>query len=193
VPIDNHRTWFRYHDLFRQFLFQHFQTLSEDEQANHHFKAAQWYEQSGYPEDAIEQYILARQHSEAVLMINALLAEYETSQQVTLDPELLSGWYEKLPDNAASRIITVESEINKKSKTDSNLHLISGAVALTQREEEVISLLMQGLPNKNIALQMHISVNTLKVHIRNLYGKIGVENRTQAFVKLSQYTPPSSS
>ena len=36
--------------------------------------------------------------------------------------------------------------------------------------------------NKEIAEQLFISLNTLKVHIRNLYGKMGVENRTQALL-----------
>jgi len=192
IPIDNHRTWFRYHDLFRQFLNQHFQNLPAAEQAKHHTNAAQWYEQSGYPEDAIEHYILAQQHPEAVVLINGLLSEYNTSQQATLDPALLLSWYEKLPKAYSSNIITLEPDSREKTKTHSQLKLIPGAAALTQRENEVLSLLIQGLTNKDIAEQLHISINTLKVHIRNLYGKIGVENRTQALVKLNQHKPSPS-
>jgi ATP/maltotriose-dependent transcriptional regulator MalT len=42
----------------------------------------------------------------------------------------------------------------------------------------------QGLNNKKIAEKLFISLNTLKVHIRDLYGKMGVENRTQALLKM---------
>ena len=55
---------------------------------------------------------------------------------------------------------------------------------LTRREQAVLELIAQGLSNKEIADTLHISPNTLKVHIRNLYGKMGVENRTQALLKL---------
>jgi len=55
---------------------------------------------------------------------------------------------------------------------------------LTRREAEVMALVSKGLSNKKIASELHISLNTLKVHIRNLYGKMGVENRAQALVKI---------
>ena len=50
----------------------------------------------------------------------------------------------------------------------------------------MLELIGQGLPNKLIARQLQISLNTLKVHIRNLYGKMGVENRTQALLKIRE-------
>jgi len=41
-------------------------------------------------------------------------------------------------------------------------------------------LIALGLTNKEIAAQLVISENTLRTHIRNLYRKLGVSNRTQA-------------
>ncbi len=54
---------------------------------------------------------------------------------------------------------------------------------LSDREQEVLDLLILGLPNKAIADKLFLSVNTIKSHINNLYVKLDVNNRTQAAVK----------
>jgi DNA-binding NarL/FixJ family response regulator len=51
---------------------------------------------------------------------------------------------------------------------------------LTSRETEVLQLLAQGLPNKQIALRTGISENTVKYHISSIYSKLGATNRTEA-------------
>lgn len=51
---------------------------------------------------------------------------------------------------------------------------------LTQRERELLSLLRTGRSTASIAQDLGISVNTVKFHLKNLYGKLGVGNRTQA-------------
>ena len=53
-------------------------------------------------------------------------------------------------------------------------------VSLTNREMEILTLIALGLTNKKIVNQLVISENTLRTHIRNLYRKLGVKNRTQA-------------
>jgi|TARA_Y100000294_G_scaffold125362_3_gene116751 two-component system nitrate/nitrite response regulator NarP len=52
--------------------------------------------------------------------------------------------------------------------------------ALTARERELLAALADGLTNSAIAREFDISVNTVKFHLKNLYGKIGVANRAQA-------------
>jgi hypothetical protein len=39
------------------------------------------------------------------------------------------------------------------------------------------------MPNRDVALHLHISVNTVKTHLANIYGKLGVNNRTQAVAR----------
>jgi LuxR family maltose regulon positive regulatory protein len=55
--------------------------------------------------------------------------------------------------------------------------------SLSERELEVLELLAQGLSNQQIANQLFISVGTVKRHTHNIYGKLTVENRTQALLK----------
>ncbi len=51
---------------------------------------------------------------------------------------------------------------------------------LTQRESEVLQLLAQGFPNKQIALELNISEHTVKFHVSAIYAKLDVNNRTEA-------------
>ena len=51
---------------------------------------------------------------------------------------------------------------------------------LSAREIEVLTLIAEGLTNREIAERLVISLGTVKVHTRNIYGKLGVSNRTHA-------------
>jgi NarL family two-component system response regulator LiaR len=51
---------------------------------------------------------------------------------------------------------------------------------LTERELEVLKLLAQGMPNKEIAAQLVISERTAKFHVSSIMGKLGATNRTEA-------------
>jgi two-component system NarL family response regulator len=51
---------------------------------------------------------------------------------------------------------------------------------LTARELEVLSLIVKGLTNSDIAGVLKISKGTVKIHVNNIYGKLGVNDRTQA-------------
>jgi LuxR family maltose regulon positive regulatory protein len=54
---------------------------------------------------------------------------------------------------------------------------------LSKRELEVLQLLSQGSSNKEVARQLFISLPTVKWHTSNIYGKLGVQNRTEAVAK----------
>ncbi len=51
---------------------------------------------------------------------------------------------------------------------------------LTQREEDVLRLVAEGLQNKNIASRLELSEHTIKLHIHHIISKLGVHNRTEA-------------
>lgn len=53
---------------------------------------------------------------------------------------------------------------------------------LTDREQQVVELVAEGLTNKEIARNLDISPATVKVHVERLIGKLGVADRTQAAV-----------
>jgi LuxR family maltose regulon positive regulatory protein len=54
---------------------------------------------------------------------------------------------------------------------------------LSERELEVLGLIAQGRTNREIAARLYLALSTVKVHTRNIYGKLGVHSRTQAVAK----------
>ncbi len=54
---------------------------------------------------------------------------------------------------------------------------------LSQRELEVLGLVAQGLTNREVAERLFITVGTVKTHVHNIYGKLGVTRRTEAVAR----------
>lgn len=57
---------------------------------------------------------------------------------------------------------------------------------LTDRENDILSHIIMGHSNKEIAAKLFISENTIKKHINNIYSKLGVKRRTQAISKAKE-------
>ena len=50
--------------------------------------------------------------------------------------------------------------------------------SLTSREREIVLTLAEGLSNKDVGRKLSLSEGTVKVHLHNIYSKLGVKNRT---------------
>ncbi|PXV56961.1 LuxR family transcriptional regulator, maltose regulon positive regulatory protein [Dyella jiangningensis] len=62
-----------------------------------------------------------------------------------------------------------------------------GEASLTKREWEILSLLEQSMSNKRIALALHISLETVKWNLKNIFVKLGVSNRYDAIVLIRKH------
>jgi DNA-binding NarL/FixJ family response regulator len=66
------------------------------------------------------------------------------------------------------------------SSVDTSSRDAPPAEALTRREQQVLALLAEGLPNKAIASRLSISDQTVKFYVASICGKLGAANRTDA-------------
>ena len=64
-----------------------------------------------------------------------------------------------------------------------NENLLSSSASLTKRELEILRHLETGKPISAIALTLHVSQNTMKTHLKNIYRKIGASGREEAVAK----------
>jgi DNA-binding NarL/FixJ family response regulator len=65
---------------------------------------------------------------------------------------------------------------------------------LSTREREVLALVALGMSNREVASELYLSVDTIKTHVRRVFSKLGVNNRTQAALRAARYEvqPPES-
>ena len=69
--------------------------------------------------------------------------------------------------------------------SENNLDSFS-STKVTKREKEIIRLIIKGYRNKQIALKLKISTNTVRNHIFNIFNKFNVSNRVQLFNQIVQ-------
>jgi DNA-binding NarL/FixJ family response regulator len=60
---------------------------------------------------------------------------------------------------------------------------VSDVAQLTEREREILALLARGASNREISETLYIAGGTVKNHLSNILGKLGVRDRTQAALK----------
>ena len=66
--------------------------------------------------------------------------------------------------------------------TPNNCDTPDPQVSLTRRERDILRLIAQGLSNKEIAAQLHLSEKTVRNRLSEIFSKLGVGNRTQAAI-----------
>jgi ATP/maltotriose-dependent transcriptional regulator MalT len=65
-----------------------------------------------------------------------------------------------------------------------------GRDGLSKREQEVLNLLVRGMPNKEIARTLYITEGTVKAHLHHIYEKLGVRSRTEAVLSQADGDKP---
>lgn len=102
---------------------------------------------------------------------------YVEGQIVLLEPVPLEGTRDVLITFLDSGdLVWVSEEDYEKAARAASLR----ASTLSDREVEVLLLLQQGLTNREIALELKISVGTVRNHTSAIYRKLGARNRLEA-------------
>jgi LuxR family maltose regulon positive regulatory protein len=82
------------------------------------------------------------------------------------------------PPSAQQHRIETILPIETPARTSVNL-----VEPLSEREREILRLVADGLSNSQLADKLIVTVGTVKKHLNNIYGKLGVASRTQAIVR----------
>jgi DNA-binding CsgD family transcriptional regulator len=98
---------------------------------------------------------------------------------------LLGIWLALKLTKPKVRTVVVEKEILVNNNADGFIMNEKEFVklGLSKRELEVLQLMAEGLTNQEIASRLYVSLNTIKTHSSNLFGKMDVKRRTQAIEK----------
>jgi NarL family two-component system response regulator LiaR len=81
--------------------------------------------------------------------------------------------------SAHAKRMTLSSEA-AQVLVESSSHTLAAEDGLTEREREVLTLMVEGLNNNEIAGRLFVSTSTVKFHISNVFTKLGVDNRVAA-------------
>lgn len=82
-----------------------------------------------------------------------------------------------LDPKLASKLMTEFSKVQNREKKRADLFH-----RLTSREREILKLVTEGMSNKEVAGALYISDKTVKNHLKNIFSKLGVNDRTKAAV-----------
>ncbi|HET9222117.1 MAG TPA: LuxR C-terminal-related transcriptional regulator, partial [Roseiflexaceae bacterium] len=172
IPLDEHREWYRYHPLFAEFLRS---VLRSDEYPMLHRRAAHWYRAQGFLEEAVDHALASNDRELAADLIAqaagwAILPGHLTT---------LPGWLSVAPE-ARGRLI---QSVRPAAVLAETLALLE---PLSRREGEILRLIETGMPNEAVAHALVIAPGTVKKHLDNIYGKLGVHNRTAAVARARQ-------
>jgi DNA-binding NarL/FixJ family response regulator len=103
---------------------------------------------------------------------------YITNAGDVLTDTHLSRIYDKFNDPSGFLVISRESKGKQQ---------VQKAYRITDREFEVVELLLSGLPNKDIGEQLGISVRTVEAHCLHIYNKIGIKDRIELFTFAGEF------
>jgi DNA-binding NarL/FixJ family response regulator len=84
-----------------------------------------------------------------------------------------------IPSQFAARLLDEFAALTRTRDSETRA-LEADSARVTDREREVLELLVQGATNRDIARQLVITENTVKVHLRNILEKLHLRNRQQA-------------
>jgi LuxR family maltose regulon positive regulatory protein len=92
-----------------------------------------------------------------------------------------------LPDGAEAELLFRGEQI--KTRVTSRPELQQPTESLTEREQEVLRLLRSTLSLRQIGLELFLSANTVKTHVRAIYRKLGVSTRQEAVERGREASP----
>lgn len=104
--------------------------------------------------------------SQLLEAINAII-----NSKIYLPPEAATGFFKSFNKNRSGFKKHQALEVYRQNNYN-----------LTHREKDVLTYLVKGLSNEEIAEELYVTIATVKAHLGSIFGKFCVKNRTQAIV-----------
>ena len=114
-------------------------------------------------------------------LLEALRVTY--SGNAWIDPAIARIVLQQAQQTPKAADTIVESKTVAINAADSEYDQMIAAYPLTERELEVLQLIVEGCSNAVIAEKLYITVGTVKTHVRNILNKLCADDRTQAAVR----------
>lgn len=143
-------------------------------------------------EDGIDLALWIRQNYTIPIIFLTAFSDSMTLEKVK---EVHPEHYLVKPFNEPQLLVAIEIAMNNFYHPNVNhsnankINLLNQKLhdAFTDREVEVLALLLEGLSNQEIAKRMFVSVNTIKTHLKNIFVKTNAKSRTHLIRKLDEY------
>ena len=120
-----------------------------------------------------------------VLNIAAIVAVVLVSLTLMSEKSLFSFWGAKSQAGTTEDgSIANEADSPADDSLEIRINTLSASYALTDRETEVLYLVVKGKTNNQIARDMFISIGTVKAHLYHIYQKLGIHTRKEMFALL---------
>jgi two-component system nitrate/nitrite response regulator NarL len=140
-----------------------------------------------YPGAAIVVIDLLPAHEDVLEFISAGVSGFiikdASLDEVSSTIRAVAAGVDVLPQAMTANLF---SEIAKEPVLSGKQEMDSASVRLTAREREVINCVAEGMSNKAIGKALHVSIHTVKTHLRNIMEKLTVHSRLQVATYVHQ-------
>jgi len=140
-------------------------------------------------------YFHLKEYQKASIILNQALQKAKTGEFVRLFLDKCENMHNLLSDTSvepqlltyrAKLLSEFEHGVLKQKKIIGSGYSGELIDPLSEREIEILRLIAQGFSNQEISKNLFLALNTVKGHNRNLFGKLGVKNRTEAVLRARQ-------
>jgi ATP/maltotriose-dependent transcriptional regulator MalT len=203
VPLDGVRYWYRYHALFADVLQSRLWQTHPELAPLLYRRAAQWCSDHGYTAEAIDYRLRAEHYDLTTPPVNQLERAAIGPARPGRDIERVSRSAEYAIDGAqasALRLVDEQAALppavwiaddHLLGEQRSQLTLpaaqrltpVQLVEQLTTRELEILHLMAEGLTYLQMSHRLVLGLNTVRFHVKNIYGKLNVHQRFQAIAR----------
>jgi ATP/maltotriose-dependent transcriptional regulator MalT len=204
VPLDGVRYWYRYHALFADVLQSRLWQMHPELAPLLYRRAAEWYRDHGYTAEAINYRLRAEHNDPTIAPDNRLqiaaiepalpgsgIENVSRSADYVIDGAQASGAPRLVDEQAALPPAVWIADDHLLGERRSQLALpaaqrltsVQLVEQLTTRELEILHLMAEGLTYLQMSHRLVLGLNTVRFHVKNIYGKLNVHQRFQAIAR----------